>query len=107
MLLEGDCQGAHPRRCIATRWQNPPNAQFVGDGVCKLDPFQPLKEFNPATFNARGGSSKPTRLLNAVAPTSICNILQPRQSEADDSANGCLQDVDDRGEVGGSAHKKA
>src|SRR6266446_4731694 len=42
-LLEGDCQGAHPRRCIATRWQDPPNAQFVGDGVCKLDPFQPPK----------------------------------------------------------------
>jgi hypothetical protein len=32
-----------PRKCIATRWQNPPNAQFVGDGVCKLDPFQPPK----------------------------------------------------------------
>jgi hypothetical protein len=42
-LLEGDCQGAHPRRCIATRWQNRPNAQFVGGGVCKLDPFQPPK----------------------------------------------------------------
>lgn len=29
-LLEGDCQGAHPRRCIATRWQNPPNASSSG-----------------------------------------------------------------------------